>query len=111
MTTLRGYKRDSESLFIDKDPDAILQYTFDWTDWLASGETISTVDFEVETITGDATPLTKSGVGTSGAGKKCEVTLAGGTAGNIYTVYNTITTDQGETERKFFRIVCKNRSF
>jgi len=38
-----------------KDPDAVLDYGFDWSDWLADGETISTSTWTVETgITKDS---------------------------------------------------------
>lgn len=111
MATLTGYKRDTEGLYIDKDPDAVLNYTFDWTNWLASGETITSTVWSVDSISGDTDPLTVDSYTTHSNGKKTIVVLSGGTAGNIYTVRNTINTDESETERKFFRIVCKDRSF
>ena len=63
MATLTGYKKDSESLFIDKDPEATLIYTFDWTNWLGANdatETISTSNWTVDTITGDSDPIVVS---------------------------------------------------
>ena len=33
-----------------KDPDAVLDYKWDWSDWLASGETISS--FTIAAVTG-----------------------------------------------------------
>ena len=110
MATLTGYKRDNDGLYIDKDPESTLQYTMDWTNWLATGETVSTSDFTVDAISGDSDALTVSGTSITD-NKKCNVTLTGGTAGNIYTVRNTITTSDSQTERKFFRIVCEARSF
>lgn len=110
MATLTGYKRDNDGLYIDKDPESTLQYTMDWTNWLATSETVSTSNFTVDSITGDADPLTVSGTSITD-NKKCNVTLTGGTVGNIYTVRNTITTSDSQTERKFFRIVCEARSF
>lgn len=111
MTTLTGYKRDTESLYIDKDPQAVLLYTFDWSNWLASGESITSSTWEVETIAGDTNNLDDTASRIVPGNKKTEVELSLGTAGNIYKVYNKIVTDEGETERKFFRIVCKERSF
>jgi hypothetical protein len=111
MATLTGYKRDSESLFIDKDPEAVLIYTFDWSNWLASGETITTSNWTIDAISGDTDPLTVDSSIIHNNGKQTIITLSGGTEGNIYTVRNTIATDESETERKFFRIVCKQRSF
>lgn len=111
MATLTGYKRDSESLYIDKDPEAVLIYTFDWSNWLASGESITSSNWTIDAITGDTDALTVDSSIVHNNGKQCIITLSGGTAGNIYTVRNTIVTDDSETERKFFRIVCKQRSF
>ena len=114
MATLTGYKKDSESLFIDKDPEATLIYTFDWTNWLGANdatETISTSNWTVDTITGDSDPIIVSSSVIATGNKKAVITLTGGTAGNIYTVRNTITTSDSQTERKFFRVVCKQKSF
>lgn len=111
MATLTGYKRDQDGLYIDKDPESTLQYTIDWTNWLATGETISSITFTVDTITGDTDNLVVAGSNIVTGNKKCNVSLTGGTAGNIYTVRNTIVTSDSQTERKFFRIVCENRSF
>ena len=113
MATLTGYKRDNEGLYIDKDPEAVLIYTFDWSNWLASSESITTSNWTIDAISGDSA-LTKLTVDSSiihSNAKQTIITLSGGTAGNIYTVRNTIVTDESETERKFFRIVCKQRSF
>ncbi len=111
MATLTGYKRDTEGLYIDKDPEAVLIYTFDWSNWLASGESITTSNWTIDAISGDADPLTVDSSIIHSNNKQTIITLSGGTEGNIYSVYNTIVTDESETERKFFRIVCKKRSF
>jgi hypothetical protein len=111
MATLTGYKRDSESLYIDKDPEAVLIYTFDWSNWLGTGELITSSAWVVETISGDATPLTKDSDIIDTDSKKTIITLSGGTAGNIYDLTNKIVTDEPQTERKFLRIVVKNKSF
>ena len=124
MATLTGYKRDIDGLYIDKDPEAVLKYTIDWTNWLASGEqivasntiTINSVpttfntDVVPETISGDANPLVREAFVIANNGKSITMTLHGGTAGNIYKVTNTIVTDEFEVEEKFFRIVVKDRS-
>ena len=124
MATLTGYKRDIDGLYIDKDPDAVLKYTIDWSNWLASGETIvanenitidgNPVNYDTdvvpETISGDANPLKCEAFAIANNGKAVTMTLHGGTAGNIYKVTNTIVTDEFEVEEKFFRIVVKDRS-
>lgn len=108
MATLTGFLRDNEGIYIPKDTDAILTYSLDWTDWLQNGETISSNSFTVETITGDADPLTR--VSQSNTSYKTTAKISGGTAGKIYKVYNTITTTGGLTERRYFRIKVETRS-
>jgi len=107
MTSLTGFERDRDGIFIRKSPAAVLDYSVSWEDWLPSGETIQTSTFTVSTISGDASPLTKDSESFLSA--TCTVNLSAGTAGNIYTVTNTITT-QNYTEARFFKIVVENRS-
>jgi len=111
MATLTGYRRDNDGLYIDKDPEATLQYTFNWENWLATGEHITSSNFTIDSISGDSDPLVVSGQSIHSNTKQTNVILTGGTAGNIYTVRNTIVTNDTQTERKFFRIVCTARSF
>jgi len=107
MPTLTGFLQDNTGVFIVKDSAATLTYTLDWTDWLG-GTTISSSTFTVETITGDAAPLTRSSQ--SNTTTATTVKLAAGTAGNIYKISNTITTSGSLTERRFFRVKVDTRS-
>jgi chitodextrinase len=68
-----------------KDPDAIIDITFDWTDWLADigGPTVSAVTFTLNGL---------SSVGTFSDGDKTTVFVAGGTAGSSAAVSCMITT-------------------
>ena len=84
-----------------KDPSAVLDYVFDWTGWLASGETIDT-----HTITVD-TGLTKDSSTESGG--KVTVWLSGGTAGENYKVACLITTSAGRTDERTIWIKVTNR--
>lgn len=71
-----------------KDPDAVLQYTFDWTAWLTGSETLTdatvTADtgLDVSAVTNDTTAVT--------------FTLSGGTVGERYKVVCHITTSAGQ---------------
>jgi len=107
MTSLTGFERDRESIFIRKSPQGVLDYSVDWTDWLPTDETIQSSNFTISTISGDASPLTRDSQ--SNVGAVCTAVLSAGTAGNVYTVTNTITTDN-YTEARFFKIVVENRS-
>ena len=84
-----------------KDPSAVLDYVFDWTEWLATGETIDT-----HTITVD-TGLTKDS--STELDGKVTVWLSGGTAGINYKVACKITTTAGRTDERTIWIKVTNR--
>jgi hypothetical protein len=86
-----------------KDPDATLDYGFDWEadDWLSSGETITDSVWTVQTgLTKDSESNTET---------TTTVWLSGGTAGEVYTVANQITTSAGRIDERTFGIVVENR--
>lgn len=86
-----------------KDPDAVLDYKFDWSDWLASGETISTRTITPETgITVDSDSITDTSTSVT-------VWLSGGTAGNVYDVACLITTSDSRTDERTMKIRCQER--
>jgi hypothetical protein len=84
-----------------KDPDAVLDYVFNWASWLASGETIST-----STITADTGITINSQSNTT---TTATVWLSGGTEGNRYTIRSRITTNQGRTDDRSAIIRVANR--
>jgi len=108
MATITGFYQDNTGYVIDKDPEARLDYQLRWTDWMPSGDSIDTSTWTAETITGDGDPLTVSG--SSNTTTTATATVTGGTEGNIYRLYNEITTTGGLTERRFFRVKVKARS-
>lgn len=73
-----------------KDPDATLDYQWDWTAWVADNETIDTVTWIVPTgITqGDTTKTDTTAT----------IWLSGGTLGESYDITCRITTNQGRTD-------------
>ena len=75
-----------------KDPSAVLDYVFDWTEWLATGETITD-----HTITADTGITVDSSTESDG---KVTVWLSGGTAGQNYKVACKITTSAGRTDER-----------
>ena len=84
-----------------KDPDANLDYGFDWSDWLASGETISV---SVWTVPAGLAEGSKQMGDTS-----TKVWLSGGTAGNAYTVSNKVTTSDARVDERSFEVVVEER--
>jgi hypothetical protein len=108
MATLTGFLQDNEGSYIEKDAEAVLDYTIDWSPWLPSGDTIVTSNFTVEALAGDTDALAK--VTQSNNNTLAIVKISNGTAGKIYRVYNQITTVAGLTDRRYFRIKVKNRT-
>lgn len=89
--------------FIDhkKDPDAVLDWVWDWNEWLEVGETISTSDFftTVGLVIDSDTKTTKTAT----------VWLSGGSAGQVYQVTNRITTTSGRTDDRSITIRVTER--
>lgn len=85
-----------------KDPQADLDYEFDWSDWLDPiGDTIAS-----STVTVPA-GLTKGA--DSNTGTTVTVWLSGGTVGQYYEVVCQITTAQARTDERTMTIFVRNR--
>ena len=93
-----------------KDPAAVLDYTFDWaaltngtgkSDWLASGETISSY-----TVTADAGIIKNSDTNTS---TTVTVWLSGGTIATRYKIVCQIVTNFSRTDERTITIAIENR--
>lgn len=85
-----------------KDPEEVLDYQFDWTDRLVTGETISTSDFI--RASGDVTLGAESFVGAF-----TTVWLSGGTVGTVNVITNRITTSQGRTYDQSARLRIRTK--
>ena len=83
-----------------KDPNAVLDYSIDWTRWLA-GDQIATSEWIV--------PAGLTKLADSKTVSSARVWLSGGTAGQSYTVTNRITTVGGRTEDRSFIIRVEER--
>jgi hypothetical protein len=108
MPDTSGFKRDKDGAYIPKDPSAVLTYTIDYSSWLTSPNTLQTSVYTVSTIADDPAPLTVDAA-TISSDAYANVVLSGGTAGNIYTITNTITTDNADTDSRRFKVVCERR--
>ena len=84
-----------------KDPSAVLDYVFDWTGWLATGETITD-----HTITADPGIVVDSSTENAGI---VTVWLSGGTAGENYKVACLIVTSAGRTDERTINIQIQER--
>jgi len=100
--------------FFTKDPDAVLDYKFDWapltngteggvSDWLASGETIVTRTITVSPgLTKDSDSLTDTDTSVT-------VWLSGGTVGQTYTVACRIVTSDDRKDERTITIPVRER--
>ena len=85
---------------VDKDPQAVLDYGFDWSDWL-NGDVISTSSWQVETgITLDSYENTS---------QVTTAWLSGGSLGRRYTVTNHIVTAGGREDDRTIIVKMASR--
>ena len=93
----------SSNFFILKDPDAVLDYGFDWATagWLPSGDIIAASAWTVPT---DLTIIAQTHDDTT-----TTVWLSGGQVDQIYTVTNHITTNNGRQDDRSLIIRCIER--
>lgn len=83
------------------DVNAVLDFAWDWSNWLADLETIVTSSVTASPgISVDSTTNTNS---------KVTVWLSSGTAGRIYTVTNLISTNQGRTDERTITVRVEQR--
>lgn len=85
-----------------KDPSAVLDYVFDWSTWLADGETIAS-----HTVTAqDGGPTVDS---SSEAVGKVTVWISGGAIKADYSVTCQITTSAGRTDERSIIVQIRDR--
>lgn len=86
-----------------KDPDAVLDYTFDWSKWLVDGELISATEIVTSApgITIDSYQII--------SGNNVTVWISGGNVHEFYSVTVRIVTNQGRTDDRTFSIIVQER--
>lgn len=105
-----GFEQTSQGLEIDKDVEANLAYTFDWSTWLEEGDTIASADYSVAARRNDPTPIVIESSGITDSNTDTYVQLSGGQADKVYIVTCKVTTSDGLIDRRNFRVKCVNRS-
>ena len=108
MANLTGFRRDNQGAYIEKASAANIQYGIDFTDYLNSGDAVSTATVAIESITGDTNALrfpTNQATDVTIVGKVVQMRLTGGTIGKEYNVDVTIVTANGDTDVRRFRII------
>lgn len=83
-------------------PGADLDYSVDWSEWLAEGETITESSWAAaDGITVSRSQVTDDTVASAFA--------AGGVAGQQYVLTNTITTTAGRVDSRTITLHCRAR--
>lgn len=90
---------------MQKDPDAKLPYTVDWSAWLtAEGDTAASAVWIVpDGLVQESSPAPSLASG------KATVWLSGGTAGQNYVVTCRLTTTGGRIDDRSFRVPIRDR--
>ena len=84
-----------------KDPDSVLDYKFDWSQWLSTSESISTYVVTAATGITNTTSTSDS--------NSVTVWMSGGNAGSSYPVACLIQTDSSRIDERTIRIHVRNR--
>jgi hypothetical protein len=84
-----------------KDPDATLDWHFDWFNWLQTSETITTSTYTV------SPGLTIAS--TSNTTTNTTAWISGGQTSHVYTLTNRVVTNQGRTDERSIVIRVKDR--
>lgn len=84
-----------------KDPNAVLDYSIEWSKWLA-GDRIQTSSWSVSDAAIEA-------ANDSNTATRTTAWLSGGVAGQSYIVTNRITTSGGRTDERSFVIQAQDR--
>jgi hypothetical protein len=109
MTTITGYKQDTQGAWIAKDPESRLVYTMDWSQWLSTGQTVTAVTYTHNSRANDPDPIVINSQGIIDAGTKTYAEISGGQEGKTYTITAAITTDDSATDRRSFKILVQRR--
>ena len=105
-----GFEPTANALWISKDVEAQLTYTFDWSQWLEGNDTISAVEYTVAARRNDPTPIVIENQGTANNATKTFVELSGGQEDKAYIVTCKVTTTNGLVDRRNFRVQVEART-
>jgi hypothetical protein len=93
---------------IEKDPNAVLDYSIDWADWLLACEPDDTIQTH-QIVLQAASALVVEQSATVNAGTRVTFWLSGGTAGTVERVVCRITTADGRIDDRSVWIKIKER--
>lgn len=84
------------------DPASKIDYSIDWTNWLAAGDTIATSVWEIFPLGPTLSEASVSGMSTI-------TYIEGCTAGSVHRLTNRISTAQGRTDERSIVLRCEER--
>lgn len=102
-----GFVTTNSTVYIDKDPQATLRYTFDWSEWLEN-DAITTVEYTAAARRNDPDPIVIENEGVQG--DLTFVELSGGQLNKSYIITATVETAGGLKDRRQFRVNIVERS-
>jgi len=105
---ISGFEQSIQGLTTRKDTNAQLIYTFDWSDWLPTGDTITASNYVITARANDPDPLAIHSQGRTTTTTYVE--LKEGQEGKVYSVSVQITTANGLIDRRTFRVKVERRS-
>jgi hypothetical protein len=105
---ISGFEQSIQGLTTRKDTNAQLIYTFDWSDWLPTGDTITASTYTITARANDPDPLAIHSQGRTSTTTYVE--LKEGQEGKVYSVSVQITTANGLIDRRTFRVKVERRS-
>lgn len=108
MAVRSGFVQTIQGLTIEKDTEAQLIYTFDWSEWLPEGDTLASSSYTVQARANDPDPLVIENDGLNG--DLTFVELSNGQEGKVYKVTCEVETGNGLIDRRFFRVKVLPRS-
>lgn len=107
MAQLTGFKSDNQGTYIIKDNKATLDYTLDWTNWMPTGDTISSATVTASNTLGDSSSIAVDSTTTTDY--KVTAYISGGETGQIYNIEYVINTTNGLVDSRNFRIKVVER--
>lgn len=93
--TETGFVEIRGRMTIDKDKDAILDYSFDWSEWLQVRGVLDTIDTYAFELSGSSTATVVTQTETAGL---VTAYISGGAVGETLKLRCRITTNQGRTD-------------
>ena len=112
MANITGFQTDSQGIYIVKDPTANVVYTVDWSEYLATGDTVASATVTIQDVDGDITALQHPTNAATDVvildNNKVAFRLSGGSTGFVYNIACTVVTGDGDTDTRHFRVIVKD---